>query len=284
MNRSLATSTALILSGALGVLAPSHANILPGMTAPDFTKTELDASPPAARSLSDYAGKVVVLFLFGYNCPVCIGDCPGFEQDVWQYYQSAHPGEVQVLGADVWNGTVQGVRDFRDQTGASFPLLLQGAAPAGGDLSALYGPWDNYIVINKQGIVRYHAANSYPHGNRYHLNELRATVDSLVGSTVEVPPPSTGSAIRLSAGPNPFRGATAIQLAIPGATADARIEVLDVQGRRVTTLHAGPLAAGASRFAWDGRDARGSQPAPGLYLVRASVGEQTFHQRLVRLP
>jgi hypothetical protein len=45
----------------------ASAFVYPGDTAPDFTKTELDAPPPAERSLSQYAGKVVVLFLLGYN-------------------------------------------------------------------------------------------------------------------------------------------------------------------------------------------------------------------------
>lgn len=53
----------------MGILVPcaSRAALLEGQTAPGFTKDELDAPPPAARSLSDYAGKVVVLFLLGYS-------------------------------------------------------------------------------------------------------------------------------------------------------------------------------------------------------------------------
>jgi hypothetical protein len=55
---------------ALGVLAlaPGALGVVhPGDVAPNFTKNELDAPPPAARTLSQYAGKVVVLFLLGYN-------------------------------------------------------------------------------------------------------------------------------------------------------------------------------------------------------------------------
>ncbi len=45
----------------------ANAALLEGQTAPNFTKDQLDAPAPAARSLSNYAGKVVVLFLQGYN-------------------------------------------------------------------------------------------------------------------------------------------------------------------------------------------------------------------------
>lgn len=53
----------------VGLLTPFAANaaLLEGQIAPNFTKNQLDAPAPAARSLSDYAGKVVVLFLLGHN-------------------------------------------------------------------------------------------------------------------------------------------------------------------------------------------------------------------------
>ena len=59
---------ATALAVLLAVSAPAaEAIVHAGDTAPPFTKTELDAPPPADRSLSDYAGQVVVLFLLGYN-------------------------------------------------------------------------------------------------------------------------------------------------------------------------------------------------------------------------
>jgi len=56
----------------LGVTSPARAAVSPGDVAPNFTKNELAGVNPnwttgPARSLSDYAGKVVVLFLLGYN-------------------------------------------------------------------------------------------------------------------------------------------------------------------------------------------------------------------------
>jgi hypothetical protein len=68
MKRLFAILTALAALSLPGPLpAPAHAVVHAGDVAPAFTKDELDAPPPAARSLSDYAGKVVVLFLMGYN-------------------------------------------------------------------------------------------------------------------------------------------------------------------------------------------------------------------------
>jgi hypothetical protein len=53
----------LVLAG-LSLTGPAAAQIQPGAVAPDFTKTELGGGP---RSLSEFSGKVVILFLFGHG-------------------------------------------------------------------------------------------------------------------------------------------------------------------------------------------------------------------------
>jgi len=92
------------------------------------------------------------------------------QANVAQYYEANHPGQVQVIGVDEWNGTAAQLRSFKSQTGVTFPLLLNGASATGGNFATLYGTYDNYVVVNKQGIVRYHAALAWPLVNRYHLN------------------------------------------------------------------------------------------------------------------
>ncbi len=213
-----------------------------------------------------------------------MNDGPSFEADIWQAYAQSHPGQVQALGVDLWNGTAGALTAFRDATGATFPLLRNGSLATGGNLATLYGPYDNYVVMNKQGVVRYHAALSWPHGNRYHLNEIRATVDSLVTATVDVEPALPGGgAPALAVAPNPFRSSAGVELALPRAASSARVAVVDVSGRRVAVLHEGPLAAGVTRLAWDGRAADGAAVPPGLYLVIADVDGRRFQRRLVGL-
>jgi hypothetical protein len=61
------------------------------------------------------------------------------------------------------------------------------------------------------------------------------------------------------------------------------VSVYDVTGRRLVTLARGLHPAGATRIAWDGRDAlRGRVPA-GVYFVRASVDGRSETRKLVRL-
>src|SRR5206468_486823 len=125
---------------------------------------------------------------------------------------------------------------FQQQTGVTFPLALQGAAAAGGNVEMLYGTYDNYIVLNKQGIVRYHAALRWPHGNRYHPDEIRGSVDSLVTPVLDVPGGARAPSFELTAGPNPSRGSVRVRLATPHPVPAASVSVHDVAGREVVTL------------------------------------------------
>jgi hypothetical protein len=53
------------------------------------------------------------------------------------------------------------------------------------------------------------------------------------------------------------------------ADAEVRLDVYDVRGVRVASIHDGPLAAGSHALRWDG--ASGGTPAPaGVYFVRAA--------------
>lgn len=201
------------------------------------------------------------------------------QQDIAQYYAATKPGEVQVLGVDLWNGTTAQLNSFRTTTGASYPLLLNGASFTGGNVETLYGTYDNYVVLNKQRVVRYHAALQWPHGNRYHLNEIRACVDSLVSPTLDVPPGSYAP-VSLAASPNPARGSSLLVLTLSEPVASATIQVHDVTGRVVGTPWDGPLGAGRHELRWQARDANGVALPAGIYLVHARLGGKTRTLRL----
>ena len=64
----------------------------------------------------------------------------------------------------------------------------------------------------------------------------------------------------------------------------ARLDLYDLQGRRVRTLADRDLPAGASVIAWDGRDAGGSAVGRGIYFARLEVssGSRTVKVVLTR--
>jgi carboxypeptidase T len=69
--------------------------------------------------------------------------------------------------------------------------------------------------------------------------------------------------------PNPARSVAHLGFALPRA-ASLRLEIHDLQGRRVRTLASGRRAAGRYALAWDLCDEGGRPVAPGVYLARLS--------------
>ena len=88
----------------------------------------------------------------------------------------------------------------------------------------------------------------------------------------------------LAAAPNPVppaRNATIrFQLAAPEAV---RLDIVDVQGRQVTTLANGLYPAGGHAIEWDGRDHRGATVPAGIYFQRFRAGKVKESGRIVVL-
>ncbi len=95
--------------------------------------------------------------------------------------------------------------------------------------------------------------------------------------------PRVPDALRLTlAGANPARGATEIELALPreGWT---RLDVVDVNGRRVRNLVLGFRPAGRQRLLWDGRDEGGGEVAAGVYWLRLEHDGRMLTTKVARL-
>src|SRR5262245_6824950 len=71
--------------------------------------------------------------------------------------------------------------------------------------------------------------------------------------------------------PNPFRGTTSVQFAVP-QEGPVSLAVYNVAGRKVADLVNGNLGAGPHHVSWDGTDRDGSRVASGVYLYRLSAG------------
>jgi len=110
------------------------------------------------------------------------------ERDIQQYYEARNPGEVTVVGADLFNCTPSSLGSFKQSTGASYPLLLLSSVNTGGNIQTLYGERDHVVVINKQGIVRYQANDHWSYGGTWLMNDVRGCVDSLLSSALPARP------------------------------------------------------------------------------------------------
>ncbi|MBI5836504.1 MAG: hypothetical protein HZB25_04585, partial [Candidatus Eisenbacteria bacterium] len=62
-----------------------------------------------------------------------------------------------------------------------------------------------------------------------------------------------------------------------------RVELYDVSGARVRTLHAGLMEAGARIVEWDGRTDSGRRAAAGAYLVRVRYEGKALDGKVILL-
>lgn len=81
--------------------------------------------------------------------------------------------------------------------------------------------------------------------------------------------------------PNPFNPSTTIPVTL-ARDGQVSLEIYDVAGRCVRTLHAGSLSAGEHAFTWDGRNGQGVGVASGTYYARMNgQGGASASQRMV---
>jgi hypothetical protein len=80
--------------------------------------------------------------------------------------------------------------------------------------------------------------------------------------------------------PNPARTPVRLGFSLP-VRGQVRLEVMDVQGRRVRTLADGVFGAGRYAHGWDLRDERGHPVGAGVYLARLSGRAGTVTRRFV---
>ncbi len=79
--------------------------------------------------------------------------------------------------------------------------------------------------------------------------------------------------------PNPFNPSTRVSFNLNEA-AKVNIQVYNVRGQLVKTLHNGPLAAGSHSLTWDGSDMNKRTASSGIYLLRLFDGKQTHLRKM----
>jgi hypothetical protein len=79
--------------------------------------------------------------------------------------------------------------------------------------------------------------------------------------------------------PNPFRPNTRIAFSIPEMS-DVNLSVYNVTGQIVRNLADGVRAPGRYEIPWDGRDARGTRVAAGVYFYRLAAGDRVVTKKL----
>ena len=94
--------------------------------------------------------------------------------------------------------------------------------------------------------------------------------------------PPAPRAARLLVHPNPFNPSTTVSFRMD-REGSAKVAILDVTGRRVTTLIDRALPIGAHHAVWDGKTASGRAAASGVYVVLLETPQGRWQERMVLL-
>jgi len=101
---------------------------------------------------------------------------------------------------------------------------------------------------------------------------------------------AAGSELTLSPAPNPFRDRIDFHFDLPRELREARIDIFDAGGRRVTTIPLGSLEPGAHRIEWavsteSGPESSLVDASGGIYFARIAHAEGTGRAvRMTRIP
>ncbi len=133
------------------------------------------------------------------------------------------------------------------------------------------------------GVYVYSAANDAPIAGPLAVGLPPAVVvfDGLDDDVTGVSGAPTSAALELGAPmPSPARTSVRFDLTLASA-AEGRVEVFDLSGRRIAMLAHGRFSAGRTRLLWNLEDRDGRRVAPGVYLARAAVNEESVSRRIV---
>jgi hypothetical protein len=111
----------------------------------------------------------------------------------------------------------------------------------------------------------------------FHLIEPTA-----YGMTAGAPLPPVGGALALERIASGGVSAARFRITLPAAS-DARLDVIDLQGRPVHTLIAAPLLSGSTEVAWDGAGRDGRTAPTGIYFARLSSGSEQRTLKFARV-
>lgn len=251
------------------ITTPLLAQVSDGEEAPDFTLTSLQNTQ---ITLSDLEGKVVYIFFFGSNCPHCRSNGPVTENEIHQMFKD-HDNFI-ALGIDTWNTSGAEVINFKNATGITYSLLLDGR----NSLVDYYGnssAYDRSVVIAADGTIAYKGSGFV---NTDFEDVNTAIENSLSVATSSEHISKLPSSIHLDQNfPNPFNPSTTISYSLPEA-AEVSIKIYNMLGVEVATIEKGFKTSGGHTFTFDA-----SNLSSGIYIYRLVAGNISLTKRMTLL-
>jgi hypothetical protein len=187
---------------------------------------------------------------------------------------------IRVLESGQWlNRDALAAVEYRALAAGPLALAILYQNSAGDDRLLMYRP----VLVGAGAVLRY----GFPDNATSFPVDLDWTGDGVADTTlcpsdatdVQTMPLASPRLGEVSAHPNPFNPRVTVEVEVV-QSGPITVEVHDIRGRRVRTLHAATLPSGISRLIWDGLGADGTPMASGVYFVVARSGEELRSRRV----
>ncbi|MBN2807682.1 MAG: T9SS type A sorting domain-containing protein [Prolixibacteraceae bacterium] len=240
--------TTILLIALLMAISFSALSQNVGEKAPDFSFIDLDDNQV---TLSQYKGKVVALFIFGYACTSCAAIAPSVQTKIQDVY--GNDDGFVLLGLDQWDGNKAGVESFKSKTGVTFPLLQK----ASGIAKTYTTTYDRIIVIDPEGYIAFK-------GTKLVSSDLDAAIASINSLLTTTSIENIESTIGAAVYPNPFVSTLNFQIE-NDKDESIGISIINIGGKLVYQSN----TEIRSTFAIDL-----SGLTPGMYIAEISKGNK----------
>ncbi|HKJ79503.1 MAG TPA: T9SS type A sorting domain-containing protein [Prolixibacteraceae bacterium] len=234
-----------------------------GGVAPDFTLKTLNNQD---YTLSGNRGKVLLVFLIGYNCPLCIASAPTVKSKLIDEFIAN--SNFQAIIIDTWDGSSTGVQNFKNSTNLS-GIYLQKGSKVATNWSTTY---DRLVVIDSQGIMVFKGNSNAGNDAEAAKAEVEKALNKLVTSVGDFQHDNQFSVEQNY--PNPFSNQTEIKLYLPEPET-VSLKIMDVSGKElIQKLQQFPAGKNALEIKRD-------DLTDGIYYYRVEASSGSFTGKMI---
>lgn len=227
--------------------------------APNFTLNSLTNS---SFTLSEQKGKVVFIFLFGWNCTHCKENGPNTQSDIYEAYKDNE--NFVAVGVETWDGNASATQSYVDITGIKYPILLFGSSL----LSKYKTTYDRIIVVDQQGDIKYKSSNV---ANK----TITAEANTIIASLLDKPTAIIDESIdenKFTIAPNPVKNR--LTIITPNSINNLqKVLVFDLGGKVVLN----------SLLTSNQNSIDVSHLQPGYYTVKAVTDSGIFTEKFLKV-
>jgi peroxiredoxin len=235
-----------------------------GETPPDFSLKDLAEMD---YILSANKGKVIMIFLVGYNCPLCIASAPDVKTDIVNVFAST--AKFQPVVIDVWDGSKAAVQGFASSTGLDATFLQKGSGVA----SSWSATYDRLYVVDSSGKLVFKGSKSA----RSQISPAKSAIQTALNNVVTSSPiidEQEGFSLSQNY-PNPVRSSTTIKFRLDEAS-QVDLSVYDITGKMVAAPINDFYERGEHEFTFNRNGLQN-----GIYFYRLNTAKNEAVKRMV---